>query len=69
MPMGPIRRSGRLSKKLPERLKEIEEANPGAKVELWAEDETRLGLKALMRRVWAPVGKRPVAPGSREATS
>jgi len=29
-------------------------------VELWAEDEARLGLKPLIRRVWAPVGKRPV---------
>jgi len=30
-------------------------------VELWAEDEARLGLKPVVRRVWAPVGKRPVA--------
>jgi transposase len=30
-------------------------------VELWAEDEARLGLKPVMRRVWAPVGERPVA--------
>jgi DDE superfamily endonuclease len=30
-------------------------------VELWAEDEARLGLKPLTRRVWAPVGKRPTA--------
>jgi hypothetical protein len=28
---------------------------------LWAEDEARLGLKPVMRRVWAPVGKRPTA--------
>jgi len=30
-------------------------------VELWAEDEARLGLKPVMRRVWAPVGQRPTA--------
>jgi transposase len=30
-------------------------------VQLWAEDEARLGLKPVIRRVWAPVGKRPVA--------
>jgi transposase len=30
-------------------------------VELWAEDEARLGLKPVIRRVWAPVGKRPIA--------
>jgi hypothetical protein len=43
-------------------LREIEEAHPEAeKVELWAQDEARLGLKPVIRRVWAPVGKRPVA--------
>jgi hypothetical protein len=43
-------------------LREIEDAHPEAqKVELWAEDEARLGLKPLIRRVWAPIGKRPVA--------
>ncbi len=30
-------------------------------MELWAEDEARLGLKPVVRRVWAPVGRRPVA--------
>jgi transposase len=30
-------------------------------VQLWAEDETRLGLKPVTRRVWAPIGKRPKA--------
>ena len=28
---------------------------------MWAEDETRLGLKPVTRRVWAPIGKRPQA--------
>jgi hypothetical protein len=43
-------------------LREIREAHPEAhEVELWAEDEARLGLKAVIRRVWAPVGERPVA--------
>jgi hypothetical protein len=31
-------------------------------VELWCEDECRLGLVPIVRRVWAPKGKRPVAP-------
>ena len=30
-------------------------------MELWAEDEPRLGLKPVSRRVWAPVGERPKA--------
>ncbi len=54
--------SGRLAKKLPARLREIRKSHPGAEeIELWAEDEARLGLKPLIRRVWAPVGRRPVA--------
>ena len=31
-------------------------AHPGRPVEVWAEDEHRLGLKPVRRRVWAPVG-------------
>ena len=36
-------------------------AFPQARVELWATDEHRIGLKPLLRRVWAPRGQRPVA--------
>lgn len=36
-------------------------AFPHARVELWATDEHRIGLKPLLRRVWAPIGRRPVA--------
>jgi len=43
------------------RLEKLREAHPEAEVELWAEDEARLGLKPVIRRVWAPVGKRPIA--------
>jgi transposase len=43
------------------KLEKLQEAHPKASVELWAEDEARLGLKPVVRRVWAPVGKRPVA--------
>jgi hypothetical protein len=31
-------------------------------VELWCEDECRIGLVPIVRRVWAPKGQRPVAP-------
>ncbi len=37
--------------------------HPDRPVEVWAEDEHRLGLKPIRRRVWAPVGARPVALG------
>lgn len=30
-------------------------------MDLWAEDEARLGLKPVIRRVWALIGKRPIA--------
>jgi hypothetical protein len=34
---------------------------PARPVELWCEDECRLGLLPIVRRVWAPKGKRPAA--------
>ncbi len=43
------------------KLKGLKEAYPEAEVDLWAQDEARLGLKPVMRRVWAPVGERPIA--------
>lgn len=36
-------------------------ALPHAQVEVWATDEHRIGLKPLLRRIWAPIGKRPTA--------
>ncbi|MBD2261263.1 IS630 family transposase [Pseudanabaena sp. FACHB-2040] len=30
-------------------------------VEVWAFDEHRVGLKAIVRKVWAPIGERPLA--------
>jgi transposase len=43
----------------------VEEAreHPDKPVEVWTTDEHRLGLKPVRRRVWAPVGARPVALG------
>jgi transposase len=40
----------------------VADAFPHASVELWATDEHRIGLKPILRRVWAPRGQRPVAP-------
>ena len=37
--------------------------HPEEAVELWAEDEARLGLKPVARRVWAIKGRRPTAFG------
>jgi hypothetical protein len=36
---------------------------PGRKIEVWAFDEHRIGLKPILRRQWAPAGQRPIAVG------
>lgn len=38
----------------------LKEAHPTAKVELRCEDEHRLGLKPIIRKVRSPVGERPI---------
>ena len=38
------------------------ERHPGAVIETFATDEHRIGLKPILRRVWAPRGERPIAP-------
>jgi transposase len=43
------------------RVARLKEAYPTAKkVELWCEDEHRLGLKPIIRKVWSPIGERPL---------
>jgi transposase len=44
-------------------VKRLRDANPGKRVEVWAEDESRLGLKPIARRVWSPRGQRPRSCG------
>jgi transposase len=43
----------------------VRAAHPDAAVTLWAEDEHRVGLLPVVRRVWAPRGQRPIAPVER----
>src|SRR5215213_1034325 len=50
-------------KKLARAVARAAAEHPGRPVEVWAEDEHRLGLKPIRRRVWAPIGARPVALG------
>ena len=40
-------------------MRRLRAANPGKVVEVWAEDEARLGLKPITRRVWWLQGRRP----------
>jgi transposase len=39
----------------------VKQAHPAAEVTAWAEDEHRLGLLPVVRRVWAARGRRPTA--------
>ena len=41
------------------RVARLKEAYPTADIELWCEDEHRLGLKPIIRKVWSPIGERP----------
>ncbi len=38
----------------------VRAAYPRAAVEVWAQDEQRVGLKPILRKVWSPAGARPV---------
>jgi hypothetical protein len=44
-------------------VRRLRRANPGKAVEVWAEDEARLGLKPITRRVWWLKGCRPASSG------
>lgn len=50
----------RLKKTLPEAIARIQAEHAHATVEVWAEDEHRIGLKPIVRRVWCKKGCRPV---------
>lgn len=55
----PTKLSKNASKKtLPEAVELAKELC--SKVELWCMDEHRIGLKPVLRKVWAPTGQRPV---------
>ncbi len=55
-------RSKRPLKKLPTLKATLERHYPSAVVEVWSFDEHRLGLKPILRTIWALIGERPIAP-------
>ena len=52
-----------MEKNLRRRVRRLRAASPGKAVEVWAEDEARLGLKPVARRVWWLKGCRPRSSG------
>jgi hypothetical protein len=53
-----IQPHSRLLKKLLEEVEKLHQAYPEASIELWSQDEHRIGLKPILRRVWARKGTR-----------
>lgn len=47
--------------KLPLLVREIQQKHQSAGIEVWFFDEHRVGLKPILRKVWSPVGTRPIA--------
>jgi hypothetical protein len=50
-----------LEKKLAVEVKELQASYPEAEIQLWCEDEHRLGLKPILRRIYVPEGETPIA--------
>ena len=40
-------------KKLPEVVEKLHQVYPEARIEPWSQDEYRIGLKPILRRIWA----------------
>ena len=60
-PGGRPRRQGGLEKKLQEQVEKIQSEHPNADVEVWSEDEHRIGLHPIVRRIWVEQGEQPLA--------
>src|SRR6476661_7834321 len=52
-----------VQKKLEQAVAEARAQHPDKPIEVWATDEHRIGLRPIIRRVWAPKGQRPIALG------
>jgi transposase len=42
-------------------VSELQKEFPSHQIEVWSFDEHRVGLKPIIRKVWAPIGERPSA--------
>ena len=48
-------------KKLGEEVEKVQKEHPDADVSVWSQDEHRIGLQPVMRRIWVELGQQPVA--------
>ena len=56
-------------KNFPARLAEVAQAHPGQPIEVWWQDEARIGQKNKITRRWAKRGSRPSAPQDQRTKS
>ncbi len=47
--------------RLQQRVQQLQQQHPSARIEVWSFDEHRLGLKPIWRHVWTTIGERPIA--------
>ena len=50
-----------MKKKISQTVEEVKREHPEARVEAWAEDEHRIGLKPINRIMWVQKGENPIA--------
>jgi len=50
-----------VEKKISQTVEEVKREHPEARVEAWAEDEHRIGLKPINRIIWVQKGENPIA--------
>ena len=50
-----------MEKKLQEDVEHVQQTHPDADVEVWCEDEHRMGLCPIIRRIWVEAGDLPTA--------
>ena len=48
-------------KRFPEKVRKLAEKYPDEQIDVWFFDEHRVGLKPILRKVWAKIGRRPIA--------
>ncbi|NEQ23689.1 MAG: IS630 family transposase, partial [Microcoleus sp. SIO2G3] len=50
-----------MEKKLAQTVEQVQQEHPEAIVEVWAQDEHRIGLHPVNRLVWVPLAEQPIA--------
>jgi transposase len=61
---GDEREQAEFIEKFPEKVQKLAEKYPESEIDVWFFDEHRVGLKPILRKVWAEIGKRPIAVGN-----